>query len=72
MGHRNRSGGSKDSRTFYLYGYSFKLNSSKVVQSIRLLSNGHVIVASISLMHNVPPTFAADPFSEPGGSAGQP
>ena len=71
-GHRNNSNGSKDNRTFYLYGYSFKLNSSKVVQSLRLPNNGNVIVTSVSLVPNWRPAFLLNPFSEPDIVAGQP
>jgi len=71
-GHRNSSNGTTDNRSFYLYGYSFKLNSGKVVQSIQLPNNGNVLVTSISLVPNWPPTFKANPFAEPEVVAGQP
>lgn len=71
MGHRNVSNGTADNRTFYLYGYSLALNSSKVVQSITLPNNSHVVIAAISLVPNWPPTFTVSPFSEPGVTAGQ-
>ena len=71
MGHRNSSNGTKDNRTFYLYGYSFKLNSAKQVQSITFPNNMHVVATAISLVPNWPPTFTANPFSEPGVMAGQ-
>lgn len=71
MGHRNSSSGTKDNRTFYLYGYSFKLNSSKVVQSITLPPNPNVLVTSISLVPNWAPAFTANPFSGPDAMAGQ-
>jgi subtilase family serine protease len=71
MGHRNSSNGTADNRTFYLYGYSFKLNSSKLVQSIKLPNNANVLVTSISLVPNWPPTFTANPFAEPDVMAGQ-
>jgi len=70
-GHRNSSNGTADNRSFYLYGYSFKLNSSKVVQSIQLPNNGNVLVTSISLVPNWQPTFKVDPFAEPNIVAGQ-
>ena len=44
--------GSKDSRTFYLYGYSFNLDSSKTVRSITLPDNQHVLIFAMTL---VPP-----------------
>lgn len=71
MGHRNSSDGIKDDRTFYLYGYSFNLNSGKTVQSIRLPNKANVIILAISLIPNWPPTFARNPFSEPDITAGQ-
>jgi hypothetical protein len=70
-GHRNNSNGTADNRTFYLYGYSFALNSSKLVQSIRLPNNANLAVLSISLVPNWPPSFLANPFTMPGVSAGQ-
>jgi alpha-mannosidase len=42
--------GSKDSRTFYLYGYSFSLDSSKVVRSVTLPDNEHVLVFAVTLV----------------------
>jgi len=71
MGHRNNSSGSAGNSTFYLYGYAFKLNSSKVVQSLKLPNNPNVIVTAISLIPNWQPTFTVDPFAKPGVVAGQ-
>ena len=71
LGHRNNSDGSADNRTFYLYGYSFPLNSSKVLQSLRLPNNGNVVALAITLIPNWPPTFALNPFTEPAVIAGQ-
>jgi hypothetical protein len=71
MGHRNSSAGTAGNRTFYLYGYSFALNSAKTVQSIRLPNNPNVIVAAISLVPNWPPTFGANPFTLASVNAGQ-
>jgi hypothetical protein len=70
-GHRNSANGTTDNRSFYLYGYTFKLNSSKVVQSIKLPGNANVLVTSVSLVPNWPPTFTANPFAEPDAVAGQ-
>ena len=42
--------GSKDNRTFYLYGYSFNLDSNKVVRSITLPGNEHVLVFAMTLV----------------------
>jgi hypothetical protein len=71
MGYRNTSGGGADNRTFYLYGYSFSLNSGKTIQSVRLPSNANVIIAAISLVPNWQPTFGASPFILPNAAAGQ-
>lgn len=42
--------GSKDLRTFYLYGYSFNLDSSRRVRSITLPDNEHVLVFAMALV----------------------
>jgi len=70
MGHRNSKDGTKDNRTFYLYGYTFPLNNSKVIQSITLPNNANDIVAAISLVPNWAPTFNTTPFTEPAVVAG--
>lgn len=44
MAYRNNPDGSKDNRTFYLYGYSFPINSAKTVTSLTLPSNRNVVV----------------------------
>jgi len=71
MGHRNSSDGTKDNRTFYLYGYSFNLNPAKTPKSIHLPSNANVMIAAISLVPNWQPTFDISPFSLPAAQAGQ-
>jgi hypothetical protein len=70
LGHRNSSNGTTDNRTFYLYGYSFNLNSSKVVQSIRLPNNANVSVLAVSLIPDWPPSFTVTPFTLPDTTAG--
>ncbi|HTJ00340.1 MAG TPA: protease pro-enzyme activation domain-containing protein [Dongiaceae bacterium] len=70
MGHRNSSDGSKDNRTFYLYGYSLPVNSGKTIQSIKLPNNASVIVTAISLVPNWEPTFRLNPFTAPDAMAG--
>lgn len=72
MGYRNSSGGGKDSRVFNLYGYSFALNSTKTVASIRMPGNGNVIVAAISLVPNWQPLFNASTFTLASIMAGNP
>jgi hypothetical protein len=71
MGHRNSSNGTSDGLTCYLYGYTFKLNSSKTPLSFKLPSNANVEVLAISLVPNWPPTFTLNPFAEPNVQAGQ-
>ena len=42
--------GSKDNRTFHLYGYSFNLASNKVIRSVTLPSNEHALVFAMTLV----------------------
>jgi len=51
MSHRNYFNGSEDARTFNLYGYVFRLDSSKVVKSITLPSNPYVLVLAATLLN---------------------
>lgn len=51
MSHRNFGDGSEDTRTFNLYGYVFRLDSSKVVKSITLPNNPFVLVLAATLMN---------------------
>ncbi len=51
MSHRNLNNGTEDTRTFNLYGYVFRLNSSKTVQSITLPNNPFVLVLAVTLMN---------------------
>jgi alpha-mannosidase len=48
--YRLTESGSKDKHTFHVYGYSFKLDSSKSVRSITLPGNEHVLVFAITLV----------------------
>ena len=47
---RVTSSGGADNRTFYVYGYSFAINSAKTVQSITLPTNNHVVVLALDLV----------------------
>src|SRR6204780_5220395 len=49
MAYRDKSSGIKDSRTFYLFGYSFAINSAKTVSSLTLPSNANVVVLAVTL-----------------------
>lgn len=54
MAYRNSSNGTKDNRTFYLYGYSFAINGAKTVQSLTLPTNNNVIVLAYALSNYTP------------------
>ncbi len=49
MAYRNFENGTKDNRTFNLYSYRFALNAAKVVQSITLPNDSHVVVLAATL-----------------------
>jgi predicted alpha-1,6-mannanase (GH76 family) len=49
MGYRNQSNGTKNSQTFNLYHYELPLDREKVVQSVTLPSNRHVVVLGLTL-----------------------
>jgi hypothetical protein len=50
MPYRLAGDGSKDNRTFYIYGYSFSLDSNSEVRSITLPSNDKVLVFAMTLV----------------------
>lgn len=56
MPYRDSAGGA-DNRVFYLYGYSFALNTSKTVQSVTLPNTRDVVVLAASLTPP-PPTYS--------------
>jgi hypothetical protein len=71
MGYRNSSNGtSSENNSLYLYGYSFPLNSSKTVQSVRLPNNPNVIITAISAVPDWPPTFSAVAYTLPTANIG--
>jgi hypothetical protein len=47
--YRVRANATVDARPFYLYGYSFALDSSKAVKSITLPNNGNVTLTGMTL-----------------------
>jgi hypothetical protein len=55
MAYRNNPDGTKDNRTFYLYGYSFAINGAKTVTSVTLPSNRNVVVLAYNLSNVVAP-----------------
>jgi hypothetical protein len=50
MAYRNFDNGTKDKRTFNLYAYRFALNKAKVVQSVSLPNDAHVLVLAATLL----------------------
>src|SRR5579884_1635800 len=71
MSYRNKTNGNSAVGTFYLYGYSFKLDPLKTAQSIQLPVSSNVIVTAISMVPNWPPTFQLNPFTLANANAGQ-
>jgi hypothetical protein len=72
MPYRDTSTGT-DSRVFYLYHYSFALNTNKAVQSLTLPNNRDVVILAVSLT-TPPPSYAlsaeaASPASVSPGSS---
>lgn len=49
MAYRNFDNGTKDQRTFNLYGYRFALTSGKTAQSLTLPNNAHVAVLAATV-----------------------
>jgi hypothetical protein len=47
--YRSNSTGTLDSRAFYLYAYSFSLNTAKTVKSVTLPQNRNVVVMAMTL-----------------------
>jgi hypothetical protein len=50
MAYRNLDNGTKDKRTFNLYGYRFGLNPAKTVQSVTLPNNASVLILAGTLL----------------------
>jgi hypothetical protein len=50
LSYRDTSIGGKDSRTFYLYGYSFSVDKTRTVQSIELPGDSNVEILSMILV----------------------
>ena len=49
MSYRDLYDGTKDSRTFDVYGYSFSLDATKTVSSITLPNDANVKLLSVTL-----------------------
>lgn len=71
MSYRNASNGNGNNGTFYLYGYSFKLNPARTVQSFRLPNDPNVVIAAMSLVPEWQPAFGVNPLTLPGAEASQ-
>jgi hypothetical protein len=77
MAYRDTSNGGRDSRTFYVYGYSFSLNSAKTVKSFTLPNDSNIEVLAIDVTD--PPKPAPGfvlggphgPGSHPGSGPGR-
>ena len=66
MAYRIRASGATDNRTFYLYGYSFPINSAKTVKSLTLPQNRHVVVLAVDVSEtDTVPFMAAAPSLSP-------
>lgn len=50
MAYRNAYSGTKDARTFLLYGYTFALNPAKTVRYVTLPANSNVVVLAATLV----------------------
>ncbi|MEO8663730.1 MAG: peptidase S53, partial [Bryobacteraceae bacterium] len=50
MAYRDVGSGARDNRTFYVYSYSFTLNSGKAVSSITLPGNANVALLAITMV----------------------
>ena len=50
MSYRDKSDGTKDSRTFHVYRYSFALDATKTITSITLPNQGNVKILAIDLV----------------------
>jgi hypothetical protein len=71
LGYRNNANGtSSENNSLYMYGYSFGLNSSKMVQSIRVPNNANVVITAMSLVPNWPPSFSAATYALANANSG--
>ena len=61
MAYRLTASGATQNGPFYLYGYSFAINSAKTVKSLALPQNRNVVVLSVDL--NAGPVNAGTPVS---------
>ena len=67
--YRINPNGTLDQRTFYLYGYTFAINSAKTVKSLTLPKNTNVVVLGVTLQTTTTvPTTAAVTFTPVPGS----
>jgi hypothetical protein len=69
MPYRLSSAGAEQASTFYLYGYSLPINSSKTVKSITLPNNRNVVILAIDLVPSAVTTPVSTPASVPLAAA---
>jgi hypothetical protein len=50
MGYRNQSDGSRDENTYYIFGYSFGLDTNGAAQGLKLPDNDNVKVFAVTLL----------------------
>jgi hypothetical protein len=68
MAYRDINNGTQDTVTHAnLYGYSFGLNNTKTVQSLKLPDNGNILVAAVTLANDFPLYAAPASFVIAGG-----
>jgi hypothetical protein len=65
MAYRLTASGAADNRPFYLYGYTFAVNSAKTVASISLPDNRNVVVLAIDVSANASLQPASSPVLNP-------
>ena len=72
MPYRIYANGTIDNEPFYLYGYSFALNSAKIVKSLTLPSNRNIVVLAVDVVPSgsqalpaATPTFSPVPAATP-------
>jgi hypothetical protein len=70
MAYRDQSNGGRDSRTFYVYGYSFALSNPKTVASITLPSDSQFDIIAMDLVGVPAPTVSTAASANPSTVTG--
>jgi hypothetical protein len=68
MAYRLTQNGSPDNRTFYLYGYTFPLDSTRTPVSLTLPNNRNVVVLAVDVTGGTSSAAAAPTFSPAPGT----